>query len=154
MTQLLSWYETVPGGKLASAGLPTTRDTGILVSQAGAGIIQGGITAAAFTIISPDSAKKLGAALAGSNEAITVHFVLRGKTLDGWQLDSNEFAYSINVCQGCLVNPFCCSITNAKKNNDCGCVETCIPGSDLPLSCPITGALKLTDGGDNPLCSP
>lgn len=59
---------------------------------------------------------------------ITAFVTLEAQTLDRWVVHSNEFAFPIQLCYGCLIrytNPE--SITNTP----------CIPGQDDAIDCPL-----------------
>jgi hypothetical protein len=55
---------------------------------------------------------------------ITVYVSVIGETLDGHVIQSNEFAFPIELCMGCLVSPFC---------SETPTVGPCDPGQDAMI---------------------
>lgn len=82
---------------------------------------------------------------------LTVGVTLEGETQDGNSVESNEFVFSLRVCNGCLVTyyPGC---TNGSGDADTS-AQTCVVGWETPFSCAVCNAFA-RDPLARQLCEP
>jgi hypothetical protein len=88
-----------------------------------------GSVAQDMTLVEPELAGVLGAGLAaGQARQVILTVTLEGVTADGRRLDSNEWQYGLQVCNGCLAPPACAGGTLV--------LAACVPpGQDSPPFC-------------------
>ncbi len=81
---------------------------------------------------------------------LTVGVTVEGETQDGNQVESNEFVFSLRVCNGCLVTyyPGC---TNGTEEDTSG--DVCVVGWETPISCAVCNAYA-RDPLARQLCEP
>jgi hypothetical protein len=80
------------------------------------------------------------------NVRVVVHVRFFGSTLDGTPVESDEFEFPVDICQGCLIQfspadidprlpaPNCAG-NPAAAGSPVQAAVPCVPGQDLPVDC-------------------
>ena len=80
-------------------------------------------------LVSPALAQMLAANLSGTSQQVVLGVKLYGHTLDGAAVDTGEYYFPLNVCDGCLPLPACTGTAVDTATNCFG------PSQDSPDVC-------------------
>jgi hypothetical protein len=93
------------------------------------------------------SQKALGGGAAGGTKTLVSYLKFFGHTLGGDYIESNEFEFPVDICNGCLVNFTQSDVNPCFQNVNClgnvsggmsgggGQTLPCVPGQDTPIDC-------------------
>lgn len=146
-------------------GVPLPRSLPLTITGSAA---PGGSVALSLQVVTSNVANLLrsSALLATPGQSITILVRLKmfGETTAGNQVDSNEFVYPIEVCNGCLLDYPIEAIDPAFPAPNCRLIEDvtsadvnlpCFPGQDVSVDCRAICPLVIGDEDRDPdgLCS-
>jgi hypothetical protein len=117
------------------------------------------------TILDQGTVSSQTGSIGGGTVRLITYTKFFGKTLGGQSIESNEFTFAIDVCQGCLIrfsaadiNP-CFTAPNCLGNSasGVGTAQTpvpCIPGQDLGVDCSqCAGTVAACNPPATPTCA-